>query len=1050
VAETASTVGGKPERLDRALNELVEVLTGMIEKTAHTDELLEQCLTSAESEETFAKVRSDLGRLKAESDGLALRLRGLAGLVDRLEREWLAGSRYTEGGLRRLEQELVELVRRQPVEGARRWLHEIIDSVRLHESEALHQIAAAPLPFRGELRGGAERIRSSLVRWRKEEDKPPIRLWEDLGKARLSGWKDVLDPTLRSRAYRVAAWVALRLLHDPERAKERLDDAVELDPTQAANLADRAAYFLYVGELEAAAADARRAVGLDPEYPAAYFQLGIWSELTRDFDEASKLYGRALRRLSTHAVATLSRRASLLDPPGRLLLAAAEVLVGAGRAQAALETAEAALAALVRGAEPYPEADVYRVKGLALEQLDRKEEAAAATVEAGKRSLWNGKAPLAVEQLRRALELDPSSNEARWLLADALNVQSFPPSAAAPDFELVGEARRVWTEAFEKDGPPAGDLSWAYLTRATIASNETKNPRNGASEAWALRWEAVIDVERALVHRDTVGLAWGFAAKHLREVGLHAVAFEASDRAWALSPSDYLVLTERIALLADQGLYDEAAAMADDVVARYDTNPALTDLQAWLAFRRGRYSQVLELLESPLAEESELRWSYSLHALSKVALGDIPSARADFRTISTELKPVNGQSKCAIATARAAIGHVRIAERCLQEAGRDPTAPGVSYLEAATQVALAAEDWKTAAELAADAVREARNRAELDDLANGIRRFLQLIADSSSASAGPQAVFSKTFEAKLEARRRWLRNHVPEPDQELAAAFAEHDSGRQGQDLDAATVALLAVAGRRAALAKRADDAVAKYERLCHSAFEPEATIVLKRTLRQANAELTERGDVDGVRRIQGRLRALGAVDDVEAALAVAAALEASGRRREAREELSKLAGRSDEGGREKLYTRIGELALADGDVAAARAAFSSALGIARTRPGPGRIARLEIRLALVSLVSGDGSAEEHVTAALKAWRQAGAFEPALTLVDTFRGLLLRGGASPSAEPFHQAVEELQATIERLRAEGQLADYGQAERAEVAASLDDLVDQVNAARPVPT
>ena len=67
---------------------------------------------------------------------------------------------------------------------------------------------------------------------------------------------------------------------------------------------------------------------------------------------------------------------SLLQPTGRMLLRLAEYLVTLDRATAALSVLEGLEDVVIADPRLYPEADVFRLRGRALEMLERFGEAA--------------------------------------------------------------------------------------------------------------------------------------------------------------------------------------------------------------------------------------------------------------------------------------------------------------------------------------------------------------------------------------------------------------------------------------------------------------------------------------------------------------------------------------------------------------------------------------------------------------------------------------------------------------------------------------------------
>ncbi len=190
-------------------------------------------------------------------------------------------------------------------------------------------------------------------------------------------------------------------------------------------------------------------------------------------------------------------------------------------------------------------------------------------------------------------------------------------------------------------------------------------------------------------------------------------------------------------------------------------------------------------------------------------------------------------------------------------------------------------------------------------------------------------------------------------------------------------------------------EAAASYQELLSSRFEPEATLGLTRTLRELAREQAARGDVQNVKELTERMTALGNVSRADVATTVASALERSGSRSQAREQLeAAIAAATDDRERTKLRLRAGGLALADDDLDDASAHFQAALDIARKSEAHGRVGQAQVRMALIGIRRGDGAAaREHLLAAARAWKEGGAVDPAAALIGELHGLQrLRGG----------------------------------------------------------
>ena len=296
-------------------------------------------------------------------------------------------------------------------------------------------------------------MRAALARWSDGKHAAGLELLELLGEAGLDAWERVLDPELRSRAYRLAAWVALRRLRDPARAEQHLGSALELWPYAGRMHAERAAYFLSIGDLDRAATDAQLSVELARDDAAGYLELGIWAELSGDFDDADQFYRKTLNLLPTFDVVRLGTRVSLMDPPGRLLTRAAEVLLASNRPGDALRVAEQALQADQRGPELHPQAAALKVRSLALERLKDRSGRGGRRRGRGRQALrWNGDVATAIERFERAAELDESLDEVGWLLADARLTTSLPLGATLTNQGRDAGARDVG--AVGGHGPP--------------------------------------------------------------------------------------------------------------------------------------------------------------------------------------------------------------------------------------------------------------------------------------------------------------------------------------------------------------------------------------------------------------------------------------------------------------------------------------------------------------------------------------------------------------------------------------------------------------------
>src|SRR5262249_51611815 len=136
------------------------------------------------------------------------------------------------------------------------------------------------------------------------------------------------------------------------------------------------------------------------------------------------------------------------------------------------------------------------------------------------------------------------------------------------------------------------------------------------------------------------------------------------------------------------------------------------------------------------------------------------------------------------------------------------------------------------------------------------------------------------FDVEAPQRLAALRTDAPAAEAELQQV-RELVAGDPG-----ALLALDALDARRRSDQGDLEGARAAYDALRGTAFEPEATVALERTLRSLSEAALAASDADGVRRSQARLVELGRVTPTEALLTVVQALRSAGDDAGARREL--------------------------------------------------------------------------------------------------------------------------------------------------------------------
>ena len=789
--------------------------------------LVDEALASAGSVESFDAERTRFEELATAGKQAVGRIRSIIDHIDRLRDEWRAVHRFTPEALEALKQELDARLADSSSGGARAWLSELFGAADAGEEEAAAAIATADLPWPEDLRPGAARLAEAFRDWRDGGPPPALEPIEEVAEGALVGWQELLTRELRSRAHRFAAWTVLRGEGDSARAVAHMDAAVKLYPYAGRMHAERAAFRLFVGDFERAATDAQHAIEMTPQEPFGYLMLGIWAELTGKFATADDLYRRGFSRMATAAVAHVHNRSALIDPPGRLLKMAAAVLLESGRPEQALELANEALLSGVRGVEAHPEADAHVIRRKALEQLpDRpRSQAADAAIKAGRLCLWNGDVDCAIDELDRATKLG-GPPESGWLLADALLTKSYPLGALTPDQELVARARSIWEATVDETGIPRGRTAWAYVTRAIVADLQSQRPDTDRRRPGL--FEALMYVEKAIVHNYTDAQRWGYVAQYLRYLGLEELAFEAAEAGYELAAADRQVLAERLPLLANRRAFDEAEAVAEQLVAMYGEDPWVSAVRAWLALHHRRDDErTLALLQLPITQGNDQAWYCELQAHAYLLRNDVAEARAAYGRV-LEVEPIDGNTKCRLARASLALGKTEDARAWLAKARDDSTTPRPSYVVTAALQAVVAGDSEAAVRRLGEAVRLASSAVEIDDILFETMLALRATAaDGAEAAAERERELLEATKETVAERKSELERDPPTADSELERALAGLPEG----PLDMPTIALLALAGRRDAAAGRHDIARGRYEQLRGTRFEPEATIAFEREI---------------------------------------------------------------------------------------------------------------------------------------------------------------------------------------------------------------------------
>ena len=291
----------------------------------------------------------------------------------------------------------------------------------------------------------------------------------------------------------------------------------------------------------------------------------------------------------------------------------------------ALDAIERALGEGIAGELDYPEAAAFELRArLLADQHASLEAVAQAAFEAGWRHFRN-RDDRAVSMLRMAAEGGAAVPDAGWYLTIALWKVA---SSQMPklDLDRAREALSVWDEWRDRIGPPSPSAAWSYPSRALIA--DIIAMRTGADSA-STAWDGVLLCERALVLDRFNAFAYGACSTFFRRFNLDRLALQCADAGFAADPDEEAVLSERAALLSNEGRFDEAL----ETIARIST--AATDPSGTTAFAAGCSStrQAGRRAAIPAGGGSEQDWALESRVECYAALGRLDEAIDDLRQI---------------------------------------------------------------------------------------------------------------------------------------------------------------------------------------------------------------------------------------------------------------------------------------------------------------------------------------------------------------------------------------------------------------------------------
>lgn len=976
-------------------DEELESLGGMLEDSCKAGEALRIRLVRGGATLTDIDARSLVQRLQvlgAEAD----RLRHALSATERRARAELdrqrVRARYRPEGTARILVELEDRATRSPDAARRAWLAELAGALAEREMTAAETLLDRPIEPDQALRSALPDLGRDLRGWRDGDvaagrrmtDRLAVACAEDLASRRLA------------RAARNLQLVRARLAldaGDPARAAALLGAGLPSIPQDALLVAELAAAHLAAGDQDTAQEVAARAVELAPDRADGYLHLGAVTESRGALDDAVDLYRQGCLLLNVASLEYLGRGSTLLRPTGLLHFERARRLEEVEYPRLSLDALDDALAAGVVGTARYPTAAIHRARTQVLERLGHPAaEIAAEALTAGKQLLWNGDVSGAVKLLDMACKLDRQP-EAGWFLADAMLAISWPDGEARPDRERTEAAEQVWRSWLETVGAPARSHAWAYATGAILA--EQRQFWDDGLDAF---WVALFRIEKALVLDGLSASSWALCTRYLRSLHLGALAREAADRAFRLDPDDMDSIAQRLVTLVDTGRHADALRLLDRIPDA-ESDPWMLGLRGKILYDLGRHEEALAHVSRALEGEVNEGAYLDLRASVLVALGRLEDAVADLKELVERDPGSRATGRVRRARALAVLGRPAEARAELDTVDDQTVDLPAEAGLARTLVLLVSGDID-GARRQAEAVsarpvsrHEAKHLAKLWNDSRVLLRHQGRLSREALESLDAIAAVPPTG-----------RDVEPTADEELRLGLERVTD----DPLPESRTALLAIAARRAASAKRWAEAIERYEGLVGTPFQPEAEIALGDVLRDALPAAVQRGNVEEALALHDRLAGLGRSPYRSRALVKADAQLAVGDVRAALATLEHVAVEVDDD-RERLstYQRLGEVATQLDNGTLATDALDTALTITARLDDPLAAAQTRARLGIAwSLLRNHDAAVEHLVHALTRFKQAGALDPPYTLALELLGLIRKVPGRDAPEVLSAAYED--------------------------------------------
>ena len=521
--------------------------------------------------------------------------------------------------------ELPVIAANRPPGARQMWLQLVAQAIERWELEVLARLATAELMQPLGMADLLPRFQELVAAFDSESAADSLPLFDLI----LAGVPTESFPTLMVMAVRHA-------LRSPDAGPETLRRLQQFESQHQDDvrcLTLRADWARQQGQLESAELTLARAYEKDPESIDTLFGLGMLEETRGRYDDADDRYAEAISLLRERTqpgdiVQALGPYHGSID--GNVYLQLARMLRRESPELALSAVDQALLQGIVHEGDS-PERIGHRLRGELLEQLGRPSDAAAAFTEAALGFHARGDSAITIALLRRSLELDATKALTYWVLADALRVASHSEGPPYLDSAMLLEARDVWNRGLAIETPTERD-AWAYTARAII---DEQLGRIQGQPTRELLWQAVLFMERVLIHRAWYPAGWIQLATLYRALRLPANAFAATGQAIEQSRTQASAWEERVITCANFGYYAEAREALEQRRAITAEPPFwYFGVDGFLLYREGRLAEAIDLLGHALeAAGEDVLWCLSARAGCYQQLGRAEEAGQDYQRI---------------------------------------------------------------------------------------------------------------------------------------------------------------------------------------------------------------------------------------------------------------------------------------------------------------------------------------------------------------------------------------------------------------------------------